>query len=156
MNQWVANWGDGLVYGAEVWDDANSVSGDGCASDWTTIEDRWTWVNGSTTHKSDWSIWDAGYEPNSTKTHWDIASTPSDITALIILTLFTTLINASFSLISSIKSQSSIQSTFSGLNQLQLILLLPLIGAFVPTKVVQFIAGLNILLTYLQILTYQT
>ena len=50
MNQWVTNWGDGLVYGAEVWDDANSVSGDGWTSDWTKIEDEWIWLNGSTSH----------------------------------------------------------------------------------------------------------
>ena len=46
--------------------------------------------------------------------------------------------------ISLFQSQSSIQSTFSGLNQLQLILLLPLVGAYIPTKVVQFIAGVRI------------
>ena len=52
------------------------------------------------------------------------------------------------------RSQSSTQSLFRGLNQLQLILLLPLIGAYIPVKVVQFIAGMNIaldIMTYIKI-----
>ena len=46
---------------------------------------------------------------------------------------------------------------FSGINQLQLILLLPLIGAFIPTKVVQFIVGMNIslnILTFLNVSSF--
>ena len=85
MNQWVTNWGDGLVYGAEIWDDANSVSGDGWTSDWTTVEDEWIWLNGSTTHKSDWSKWDAGYEPNSQKLKWKAAETSFEISILLII-----------------------------------------------------------------------
>ena len=84
MNQWVTNWGDGLVYKAEVWDDANSVSGDGWTSDWTTIEDGWIWVNGSTTHKSDWSKWDSGYEPNKDHSLWEISSTSKEASILIL------------------------------------------------------------------------
>ena len=53
------------------------------------------------------------------------------------------------SLISAFRGFSSIQGTFSGLNQVQLILLLPLVGAFIPTRVIQFIAGLKLALNLL-------
>ena len=67
MNQWVLNCGDGLVIGTEVWDDANSVSEDGWSSDCSTIENGWIWINGNTTHQSDCSMWNVGYQPISTK-----------------------------------------------------------------------------------------
>ena len=149
MNQWVTNWGDGLIYGAEVWDDANSVSGDGWASDWTTIEDGWIWVNGSTTHKSDWSIWDAGYDPNLQKITWIVAETSNGISILLFIFAIVFTIRTLLSLISVIREFSSIQGTFSSLNQVQLIMILPLVGAFIPTNVVQFIAGLKITLNFL-------
>ena len=53
------------------------------------------------------------------------------------------------SLISAFRGFSSIQGTFSGLNQVQLILLLPLVGAFIPTRVIQFIAGMKLALNLL-------
>ena len=87
MNQWVTNWGDGLIYGAEKCDDANSVSGDGWASDWTIIEDGWIWVDGSMIHKSDWSKWDAGYESNQDHSLWEKSNTSRETSILILLYL---------------------------------------------------------------------
>ena len=149
MNQWVTNWGDGLVYGAEVWDDANSVSGDGWTSDWTKVEDEWIWLNGSTIHKSDWSKWDSGYEPNSQKLKWKVAEKSFEIWILLIIFAVIFTLRTLLSLISAFRGFSSIQGTFSGLNQVQLILLLPLVGAFIPTRVIQFIAGMKLALNLL-------
>ena len=154
MNKWVLNCGDGLVYGTEVWDDANSISGDGWSSDCSIIEDDWIWVNGNTTHRSDCSTWDVGYQPNSTKNSWQVSeiSNETSISLIIVSVIYTFQTIGNF--VSIFSSQSSTQSMFSGLNQLQLILLLPLIGAFIPVKVVQFIAGMNIaldIMTYIKI-----
>ena len=117
------------------------VTGDGCASNWETIENNWIWINGNTTHKSDCSEWDVGYAPNSDHSKWNNAelNIETKTQLIIIASLLTTglIANVVFGLI----GVSSFQSMFCGLNQMQLILLLPLIGPFVPSKVVQFIAG---------------
>ncbi|CAI2372976.1 unnamed protein product [Moneuplotes crassus] len=44
--------GDGYVISSEVCDDNNTVSGDGCRSDCTTIESSWYCLGGSSTSKS--------------------------------------------------------------------------------------------------------
>ena len=143
INQWVTFCGDGLVYGSEKWDDSNNVNGDGWSSDWTAIENGWIWLNGSTIHKSEWSKWDSGYQSNSNHTQWEVSNASNEVTITEAVTSLIIAVTALSNVVSLIKSQSSIQSTFSGLNQLQLILLLPLIGAFIPSKVVQFIAGMS-------------
>ena len=143
MNQCVTLCGDGLVYGSEKWDDSNNLNEDGWSSDWTAIENGWIWLNGTTTHKSEWSKWDSGYQSNSNYTQWEVSNATNEVTITEAVTSLIIAVTALSNVLSLIKSQSSIQSTFSGLNQLQLILLLPLIGAFIPSKVVQFIAGMN-------------
>ena len=143
MNQCITYCGDGLVYGSEKWDDSNNANEDGWSSDWTAIENGWIWLNGSTTHKSEWSKWDSGYQSNSNHTQWEVSNTSNEVTITEAVTSLIIAVTALSNVVSLIKSQSSIQSTFSGLNQLQLILLLPLTGAFIPSKVVQFISGMN-------------
>ena len=67
---WITVWGDGLRAGSEVWDDANTSSGDGCSSDCTSIETNYIWTGGSTTSKDYWSMWNISYTPNSAKNQW--------------------------------------------------------------------------------------
>ena len=139
---WVPHWGDSKVAGDEIWDDGNNADGDGWANNWKKIEDNWIWVNGSTIHKSDWSDWDSGYEPNSDSSKWVVSELGIETKAQ--LGVLGAVVSAAIiaNTISSILGMSSFQSAFGGLNQLQLILLLPLIGPFIPDKVVQFIAGM--------------
>ena len=94
---WVPHWGDSKVAGDEIWDDGNNVNGDGWGNNWKKIEDNWIWINGSTTHRSDWSLWDSGYEPNSDHTSWKYSevSYKFSLNQIIILatTVIVTLIN---------------------------------------------------------------
>ena len=62
--QWVEKWGDGLRYGLEKWDDGNTNSGDGCSSDWKSVESGWVWSGGSTTSKDTWTFWTSGLYQN--------------------------------------------------------------------------------------------
>ena len=86
MNQCVTHCGDGLVYGSEKWDDSNNANGDGWLSDWTAIENGWIWLNGSTTHKSEWSKWDSGYQSNSNYTQWEVSKTLNEVTITEVVT----------------------------------------------------------------------
>ena len=42
---WIPTWGDGLRAGSEAWDDANTLSSDGCSSDCSTIEVKNIYMN---------------------------------------------------------------------------------------------------------------
>ena len=135
MNQCIAIIADGLVNGSEKWDDTNTANGDGWSSDDTTIEDGWIWQNGSTTHKSDWSKCDAGYEPNTNKDLWVVSDISNEVSIFLIVFLIIFTLKTLMSFVSILRGISSTHSILSGFNQLQLILLLPLIGAFISTKV---------------------
>ena len=37
--RWIPKCGDGRAVGNELWDDANTIAGDGCAADWLTIKE---------------------------------------------------------------------------------------------------------------------
>ena len=62
--------GDGFRAGSEVWDDGNTSSGDGCSSDWSTIESGYAWTGGSLTSKDTCTLWSAGFYPDSAKANW--------------------------------------------------------------------------------------
>ena len=64
-------WGDGIITGAEVWDDGNTISKDGCSSTWS-IETGWNCNGRSSTSKDIWNeICGDGIRFNSNQTYWD-------------------------------------------------------------------------------------
>jgi cysteine-rich repeat protein len=67
-NTCIEIWGDGLRYGAELCDDANTADGDGCSSDWRIVETNYIWVGGSTSSSDTWSECTTGYEPSGSPT----------------------------------------------------------------------------------------
>ena len=139
---WVPHWGDSKVASIEAWDDGNTVNGDGCANNWETIENNWIWINGNTTHKSDCSEWDVGYEPNSDHSKWIIAEIDIEIQSylVIILSIIGTsiVVNIAFVII----EWATFQSTFCNLNQIQLFILLILLNINFPTKITQYLSGM--------------
>ena len=52
--QWIPHWGDGKRAGNETCDDNNTLSDDGCISDWTQIENPWVCSGGNITTKDVW------------------------------------------------------------------------------------------------------
>ena len=62
--------GDGFRAGSEVWDDGNTSNGDGCSSDWSTIESGYAWTGGSLTSKDTCTLWSAGFYPDNIKANW--------------------------------------------------------------------------------------
>ena len=73
---WVTQWGDGKEAGTEKCDDNNTIDGDGCKGDWSTVETGWVWIGGSTTTKDTCTFWTSGFYQNSSTnpetwvTHW--------------------------------------------------------------------------------------
>ena len=55
---WTSIWGDNLRVTGETWDNGNTSNGDGCSSDWQTVEVGWTCKGGSPSSGDIWTpIW---------------------------------------------------------------------------------------------------
>ena len=63
-SQWEPICGDGLKIGSEKWDDGNTISGDGCKGDCTSIEASWVWLGGSPTSRDTCTFWSSGFYQN--------------------------------------------------------------------------------------------
>ena len=135
----VVLWGDGLSYENEVCDDGNTSNQDGWRSDWMQIDSGWICVGGNTTHIDVCSKCDVGYEPNANKDKWVEIPLPTQAKIKIITVAWLLAIGSILNFI----NQTNSQSIFSMLNQIQLIVLIPMIGTFVPLDVIQFITGLD-------------
>ena len=146
--KWVTLCGDGIAMGNEEWDDGNSISGDGWSSDCLTIESGYVWFGHSFGITDVWLQCDLGYDPNPDYSTWVGATVPRDtkaiaaatqaaavsgVTANLILTAFT----------SSSSSSSTSSNSFGMLNQIQLVIILPLVGAYIPEKIYDYLKSMN-------------
>ena len=132
----IPKWGDGMRVGYEHWDDGNTVSGDGWSSDWMNIEDGWACFGGYFGVTDVWVQWDLGYNPNPDYSTWIGAEVPRDIKATAAAVQAAAFMGVATNLILTVFSSSSSSSSnsFGMLNQIQLVILLPLIGAYIPEK----------------------
>ena len=65
---WVTHWGDSKKAGTEKWDDGNTIDGDGCKGDWSTVETGWVWSGGTTTTVDSWTFCTSGLYQNDATT----------------------------------------------------------------------------------------
>ena len=131
-------WGDSIRAGLEQCDDGNTSNSDG----WNSvckIENNWVWSNNNTAHRDVCTKWAIGYEPNSTKDAWITKETSQDIQKISYSIAALILIWFVWNIVCSIWSNSSFQSSLAMINSIQLLLLLPLIGSYLPQNVIQFI-----------------
>lgn len=139
-------WGDNLVVGIEICDDGNLVSGDGWQATWDLIEHPYICNIDPVTEGSVCEECQPGYTPNATKDKCvrDAISDSIYITCGLIagLVLMAMVLN----ILNSATNKSSLQSMFSGINQLQLIQLLPLIGAYMTYDPLLTIVGTSVTL----------
>ena len=135
----VVLWGDGLSYENEVCDDGNTSNGDGWRSDWMQIDNGWICVGGNKTHIDVCSKCDVGYEPNVNKDNCIGSSLSNKAKVSIIAIACFIFIGSVFNLI----NQTNSQSIFSIINKIQLILLIPMIGTYIPFDLLQIITGLS-------------
>jgi cysteine-rich repeat protein len=123
-------WGDGLRAPGEACDDGNTSGGDGWSADWTIIESGFTWIGGSPTSR-DVCI---DYFQSATS---DEIKTANVVASSIIAS------GAFVNFLTILLSVGSSQSLFSGTNQLQLMLLLPLFRLYMPKPIVDFYRELS-------------
>ena len=143
--QCVAKCGDGIRAGDEVWDDGNSISGDGWPSDCKKVEDGWAWFGGWFGVTDVWVQWDLGYDPNPDYSSWIGAEVPRDVKAISAATQAAAYMGISSNLVLTVFSSSSSSSSnsFGMMNQIQLVILLPLIGAYLPQKIYDYLKSMN-------------
>jgi hypothetical protein len=84
----------------------------------------------------EWSKCKAGYELKEDKTQWVNAGEAESMATKILIAT-----GVAISLGASALSMSSPQGAFSTLNQFQLFILLPMLGAYIPPKILQIILG---------------
>jgi cysteine-rich repeat protein len=140
---WIEIWGDGRRVGNEAWDDGNKIEGDGWSSTCFSIQSGWIWNGGSLTSKDNWTEWPVGYSNNADNT----ACVPGEISQEIktAKTLMTSVLGAGIglNLATALLGGASPQASLNMVNSIQLLLLLPLIGAYIPRNIIDFIRGMN-------------
>ena len=143
--QWVPKWGDGIRVSYEHWDDGNAVSGDGWSTDCLTIETGWVWFGGYSGITDVWVQCDLGYDPNPDYSKCIGASVPRDVNAMAAAAQIGAFmgIASNLVLIAFSSSSSSSSNSFGMLNQIQLVILLPLIGAYIPVKIYDYLKSMN-------------
>ena len=141
----VIKWGDGIRVGAEHWDDGNTVSKDGWSSDWSKIEEGFAWFGGYFGVVDVWVEWDVGYDPNPDYSTWIGSEVPRDVNSLATAVQAAAYVGCSVSLIVTVFSSSSSASSrsFGMINQIQLVIILPLIGAYIPQKIYDYLKSMN-------------
>ena len=148
-------WGDSIRVGVEQCDDGNTVSSDGCSST-CKIESGWVCSNNSTTHRNVWTQWAAGYEPNSDKDSWVSQEIIVNIQNLSYMMIFIIVFGMVWNVVTSILNKRSAQSSLSFINFVQLIIIIPLIGAYLSPNVLDFIKRMNIWLFSFKIISTST
>lgn len=121
--------------------DGNTISGDGWSSDWY-VEDGYAWVRFSSSYDI-CLLWDYGYTVNSDATGC-VETTPStEIEASSYATQSVVgasmLVNGALSF----ANAGSPQSMFGMINTIQLILLIPILGFYIPAQIGDYFRGIN-------------
>ena len=142
---WVTKCGDGIREGLEHWDDGNTVSGDGWAADWMLIESGWAWYGGYFGVTDVWVQWDLGYDPNpdySTCIGIEVSRNVKGLSAAASLSAY---LGVSSNLILTVFSSSSSSSSnsFGMINQIQLVIIFPLIGPYLPEKIYEYLKSMS-------------
>ena len=130
---WTEIWGDGKKFNSNVtyWDDGNTVSGDGWSSQWVT-ESGYECKGGNSTAKDIWLL---------------MAKVPSQSAVVSSsATQAATGVGIGASAGSSLISMSSPAAIFIMINQFQMLLLLPLTGAYISDQVLFTITGMSMAL----------
>ena len=141
----VTKWGDGIRVGAEHWDDGNTVSKDGWSSDWSTIEEGFAWFGGYFGVVDVWVEWDLGYDPSPDYSTWIGSEVPRDVSSLATAVQAAAYVGCAVNLLITVFSSSSSTSSrsFGMINQIQLVIILPLIGAYIPEKIYDYLKSMN-------------
>ena len=142
--QCITKWGDGVRKGSEKWDDGSLTDGDGWTSQWI-VEDGYICIGGELGVTDVWIQWDLGYDPNPDYSVWVGATVPLGTKSIAFASVAAALTgvaaNAILSLFTSTSGGST--SSFGMMNQLQLVILIPILGTYLPTKIYNYLKSMN-------------
>ena len=139
----VTKWGDGIRAGPEICDDGNIIDGDGCSSAWIT-ESGWAWVGGFIGVTDFWVQCPYGFQSNIDYQSCIGDDIPRNIQTMATVAAISTAMGiASNLLVAVLTSSSSSSSSFGMMNQIQLLILIPLIGPYIPSKIFDFIKAMS-------------
>jgi hypothetical protein len=141
---WNTKWGDGKkVLGVESWEDGNMIDGDG----WSSIclqEIDWTWFGGNINRTDSWFKWKAGYTATQNYELWFETPLSENTQIMRAFAAFFVITGISMSsTIALVSSSSSTSSSFGLINQLQMIMLLPILDSYIPDKILDFIKSMR-------------
>jgi cysteine-rich repeat protein len=140
---WSYIWGDGLKVEGETWDDGNKKDGDGWSSDWQTVETDYACFGGSESREDIWVKCGTGYSVTKDSSSWIPKTLTRDARTLSILIFAAAFFGVSSNILISFATAGSSGSSFGMVNQIQLILILPMIDSFFPEKILDFIKAMN-------------
>jgi cysteine-rich repeat protein len=143
QSTWSPVWGDGKVIGDELCDDGDTNDGEGCSANWQFINNKWICNGGTQTTPDKCEKWISGYTHNEDHSKWIVMDLSAAGQVMQAATGAVTAGSTFSNLLSSFFSQSSPQSAFSSINQIQLLLLLLLVKAYLPDEVVLYLRSIS-------------
>jgi cysteine-rich repeat protein len=141
----IEKWGDGLRVGHEHCDDNNTINGDGCSSDWFTVEIGWACSGGSVNSTDEWANCPVGYIPRYDQRTCIVDNYSSGVKLAVYIYLAVTAVGMVFNAFSMKMFGHSSHSLLQPIYQLQMYLLLPLL-ATMGESTVDFLRSFKILL----------
>ena len=144
-NQWVPVWGDGYRASLEAWDDGNTQDGDGWPSDCKNIDPGWVCFGGEFGLIDIWTKCDVGYSTNIDFSNCIGSEVPRDTQHMATAAMFAALFGTSTSVIVTLfpSSSSASSNSFGMMNQIQLVIIFPLIGPYLPEKIYDYLKSIS-------------
>ena len=142
--QCITKWGDGIRVGSEKCDDGNLVDGEGWSSQWI-IEDGYVWVGGEFGVTDVWIQCDMGYDPNPDFSVCVGATVPLDAKPAAVASVVAAMagVAANVLLATFTSGSSGSTSSFGMMNQLQLVILIPMLRAYLPDKIYNYLKSMS-------------
>ena len=153
--EWYEICGDGHRIGREICDDGNTNNGDGCNSKWSQIEDpNWIWTGGEYGSKDIWTKWTSGYGRNSALSQWVQTPVPDSAKNFVKIVHGLVAVEIFFCFLYSILTKTTMQSMFTMITFIQLIVLFYAFDMNMPSElngVIQELKGYLMSLSFLNL-----
>ena len=153
---WITVCGDGKRAGSELCDDGNTSNGDGWNSNCSTIEYDWAWNGGDGNNKDVWQKWHLCYEISKDQRDCIPSDIPYRIKQFAAIYLAVLCIGFIFNLLSTKMYGCSSISTFGVFYQIQIFVLIPMIGADVSSDSIYFFEYVKDLLVSFNLLPHRS
>ena len=152
-SQCITKIGDGVRAGSEQWDDENIKDGDGWSSQ-SKIEDGYACIGGEFGITDVCTQCDLGYDPNPDYSVWVGAVVPLDAKSVALASVVAAFAGVAANAVLAAMTSTSSGSTnsFGMMNQLQLVILIPMLKTYLPDKIYNYLKSMSTSLFNINIL----